>query len=222
MKDDLGVGGGGEDGAFRDQLFAQSKKVGQVAVVGQGDAAGRHVGEHRLDVAQHAAAGGGIAGVADGGGAGQSDRQVLAEEGVAHVAHMLLVMEALAVEGGHAAGLLAAVLQGVHAQDHQAGGVGDAVHPEHAALDAGTVIQGIARVRTVRLSGLVQVKLGQRDFSTASSRPLRAAALYPESIFCPPPDGGASELSVGAIWAAKGEILGATAFSVVALAAATG
>ena len=87
---------------YFDELFAQGVEVGQVAVVGQGDAARLEVGEHRLDVADEAAAGGGIAGVADGEAAGQAAREVSAAEGVAHVAHVPLGVEPLAVEAGDA------------------------------------------------------------------------------------------------------------------------
>ena len=116
VEDHLGVRGRLEDRAFADQLVAQGQEVGQVAVVGEGDAAGLEVGEHRLDVADEAAAGGGVAGVADGDVAGQALDQVGAGEGVADMAHVAFGVEALAVEGGDAAGFLAAVLQGVQAE----------------------------------------------------------------------------------------------------------
>ena len=72
MKDDFGIGGGLEDGAFAHQLGVKILEVGQVAVVGDGDAALVQIGEHRLDVAQEAAAGGGVAGVAHGRAAGHT------------------------------------------------------------------------------------------------------------------------------------------------------
>jgi len=72
VKDDLGVRGGLEDRALGHQLLAQGQEVGEVAVVGDGQAAGLEIGEHRLDVADEGSAGGGVAGVADGGVAGQA------------------------------------------------------------------------------------------------------------------------------------------------------
>ena len=66
MQDDFGVGGRLADGAGGDQLLAQRQRVGQVAVVGDGEAAGVEVGEQRLHVAQDGVAGGRVAVVADG------------------------------------------------------------------------------------------------------------------------------------------------------------
>ena len=56
VQDDLGVRGGLEDPALRHQLLAQGQEVGEVAVVGQGDAACIQIGEHGLDVSDDAAA----------------------------------------------------------------------------------------------------------------------------------------------------------------------
>jgi hypothetical protein len=84
VEDDLAVGGGLADRAVGHQGLAQGQEVGEVAVVGDGDAAAAEVGEHRLDVAQEAAARGGVAGVADAGEAGQALSQVRSGEGVGH------------------------------------------------------------------------------------------------------------------------------------------
>ncbi|MNC34730.1 hypothetical protein D3C75_831820 [compost metagenome] len=123
VKDGLGVRGGLEDGAFRDQLAVQVFEIRQVAVVGDGDAALVQIGEHRLDVAQEAAAGGGIAGVADRGAAGQAGGQLSVAEGLADEALMALGVEAVVVDAGDAAGFLAAMLQGVQAQRHDRRGL---------------------------------------------------------------------------------------------------
>ncbi len=72
MQDHLGVGGRLHHGAVAHQLAAQRQAVGQVAVVGDGKAAGVQFGEQRLHVAQDGFAGGGVADVADGGRAGQA------------------------------------------------------------------------------------------------------------------------------------------------------
>ena len=74
------------------------------------------VGEHRLAVAQEAAAGRGIARVADGGAARQARGQVAPEKASATWPRWRSVWKRLAVEDGDAAGLLAAMLQGVQAQ----------------------------------------------------------------------------------------------------------
>ena len=52
MQDDLGVGGRLEDGAGRNQVAPQRQRVGQVAVVGDREAAGVEIGEQRLHIAQ--------------------------------------------------------------------------------------------------------------------------------------------------------------------------
>ena len=51
MIDDFGVGGGMKNRAVFDQLPTQGKAVGQVAVVGQSQAAEIEFSEQRLDVA---------------------------------------------------------------------------------------------------------------------------------------------------------------------------
>ena len=63
--DDLGVGGRLEQAAHPHQLLAQQVGVGEVAVVGEGQAAEVEIGEDRLDVAVGRAAGRGVAVVAD-------------------------------------------------------------------------------------------------------------------------------------------------------------
>ena len=63
--DHLGVGGGLEQAAHPHQLLAQQVGVGQVAVVGERQAAEVEVGEDRLDVAVRRAAGRGVAVMAD-------------------------------------------------------------------------------------------------------------------------------------------------------------
>ncbi|MNN43185.1 hypothetical protein D3C81_1574080 [compost metagenome] len=123
MKDGLGVRRRLEDGAFRDQLAVQVFEIRQVAVVGDGDAALVQIGEHRLDVAQEAAAGGGVTGVADRGAAGQAGGQLGVAEGLADEALMALGIEAVVMDAGDAAGFLAAMLQGVQAQRHDRRGL---------------------------------------------------------------------------------------------------
>ena len=117
-----------------DQMVAKGKEVGQVAVVGDGHAAGFHVGEHRLYVANERAARCRVARVADGEAAGQTLGQVDPAERVANLAHVALGVEALAVEAGDAAGFLAAMLQGVEPKSGQPRGFRAVKNPEDAAL----------------------------------------------------------------------------------------
>ena len=108
--------------------------------MGDGQPARLQVGEHGLDVADGVAAGGGIARVAHRGVAGQAGDEVALAEGVAHVAQVALGGEALAVEAGHAARLLAAMLQGVEAERDQGRGVRHVPDAEHAALQPRPVV----------------------------------------------------------------------------------
>ena len=68
--DQLGIGGGGELAGQMGELLAQFSGIHQIAVVGQGHRPQPGVKQHRLGVAHPAAAGGGIAVVADGQMAG--------------------------------------------------------------------------------------------------------------------------------------------------------
>ena len=146
MQDHLGVGGRLHHRAFAHELAAQRQAVGQVAVVADGEAAGFELGEQRLHVAQDGFAGGRIADMADRGGAGQAVDHLAAGEVVADEAHAALGVEALAVEGDDAGGLLAAVLERVQAERRDGGGVGMAEDAEHAAFLAQPVGVGIERV----------------------------------------------------------------------------
>ena len=64
---------------------------------------------------------------------GSRSIEVAAGKGLADVAHVALGVEAPAVERGDAAGLLAAMLQGMQAERRNRGGVGMAENAEHAA-----------------------------------------------------------------------------------------
>ena len=62
---DLGVGGRLADRAAANELAPQRQAVGQIAVMGDREAAGLELGEQRLDVAQDGLAGRRVAHVAD-------------------------------------------------------------------------------------------------------------------------------------------------------------
>jgi hypothetical protein len=121
VDDALGVAGGLEDRASGLEAGAQLVGVDQVAVVGDGDRAARVVEQERLGVAQLGAAGGRVAGVADGRAPGQAGQGLLVED-VGDQAHADVAAQAL-VAGDQPGGLLAAVLQGVQAQVGQVGGL---------------------------------------------------------------------------------------------------
>ena len=142
--------------------------------MGDRDAAGVQVGEHRLHVAQARAAGGGIAGVADRGGARQALHEVASGEGVVDLAQVALGEEALAVGRGDAAGLLAAVLQGVQAERGDGAGFAHAQDAEHAALEARAVVVGVAGDLPMNELAMNAAHL---DFSTWASMPARSEAL---------------------------------------------
>ena len=116
MQDDFGVGRRLEDGAGGDQLPAQRQGVGEVAVVGDGEAAGIQIGEQRLHVAQDGVAGGGVAVVAEGMWPLRRPMHVGLVEVVADQAQAALGVEVVAVVGDDARRLLAAVLEGVQAR----------------------------------------------------------------------------------------------------------
>ena len=72
--------------------------------------------------------------MADGDDAGQALDHFAAGEGVADEAEAALGVEAAAVEGDDAGGLLAAMLEGVQSERGDGGGLGVAEDAEHAAF----------------------------------------------------------------------------------------
>ena len=140
MQDDFGIGGGLADGAGGDELLAQGQGVGEVAVVGDREAAGVDIGKQRLHVAQRRLAAGRIAIVADGNVALQALDDVGAVEVVADEAHAALGVELLAVEGDDAAGFLSAMLEGVQAERGDCGGVGVPKNTKDPAFLAESVV----------------------------------------------------------------------------------
>ena len=134
MQDNLGVAGRLHQRAVVHELAAQRQAVGEIAVVADGEAAAVEFGEQRLHVAQDGLAGGRIAHMADGRHAGQAVDHLVAGESVADEPHSPLGMEALAVEGDDAGGLLAAMLERMQAKRSDRGGVRMTEHAEDAAL----------------------------------------------------------------------------------------
>src|SRR5262249_6544210 len=120
--------------AVLNQLAAQRKAVGEVAVVGRREPAAVQLAKQRLHIAQDRLAGGRITVVADRGIAGQFRDDLLAREGVADETHTALGMEAPAVERHDAAGLLSAMLERMQAERGDRGGIRVAKNAKHAAL----------------------------------------------------------------------------------------
>ena len=116
VDDHLGIGRRLADGAVADEVAAKGQAVGQVAVMGDREAAAVEFGEERLHVAQNRLAGGRVAGMADGGEAVEALDGRPVGEVVADEAELALRVEDRSVEGDDARRLLAAVLQGVEAR----------------------------------------------------------------------------------------------------------
>ncbi len=118
----------------RCKLVLQGQRIGEIAVVGDGEAATGEFGEQRLDVALDGAAVGRIAVVADGAVAGEIFHDARLGEGVADQADMTLGAKRLAVIGDDAGRLLATMLESMQAEDGERRRVGMAEHAENAAL----------------------------------------------------------------------------------------
>ena len=142
----LGVRGGVEQRAALDQLPLDLEGVGQVAVMGDGDAADGEVAVEGLHVADRGlalGAGGRVAHMADAGAAGKLGHGLGRGEGVPDIAEPLDHVEAAGlVMGDDAAGLLPAMLERVQAQRHEIRGVAGAVDAEQAAFFAQLVAVG--------------------------------------------------------------------------------
>ena len=124
MDDDLGVGGRLKDRARGNQLAPERQRIGQVAVMGQRQAAGVDVREQRLHVPERGFADRRITHMADSRRARQALDDGLFVEMVADEAQAALGVELLAVEGYDACRFLSPVLQGVQAQSGEGRGIG--------------------------------------------------------------------------------------------------
>ena len=175
MQDHFGVGGRLADAALGDQLAAQRQAVGEVAIVGDGEAAGGQFGEQRLHIAQDGFAGGRIAHMAQRHAALQPADDLGAGEVIADQAEAALGLEALAVEGDDAGRFLAAVLEGMQAEGGQRRRVGMAVDAEYAAFLA----QPVAVQFEIECRCSLAVALSE-------CRLLRVAARFPRIRFSSP------------------------------------
>ena len=122
MQDDLAVHRGLEDGSAGLEFLAQLGRVGEVAVVADGDAPLGAVHGQGLGVDDVRRTGGRIARVPNAGMAYQT-MQNIAGEDLRHQAHAPVDVEGLAVGGDDARTLLPTVLKGVEAVVGQFGGI---------------------------------------------------------------------------------------------------
>ncbi len=166
----LGVRGRLADRAGGDDLAAQRQPIGEIAVVGNGDAAGFEFGEQRLHIAQRHFARGRIARVAHGDGAGKAGEQGRVGIVVAHQAHALFLVELAAIEAHDAGRFLSPVLQGVQPQRRQGGSIRMPQYSEHAAF----LMQGIPFEVEV-----VVARLGQGRLHEHPSGPMAKATRPP-------------------------------------------
>ena len=108
--DDLRVGGGLKNGAFRLQLLAQFVGVGEIAVVSQSHAALMVIDQNGLNIALVVAAGGAVPHMAYGNVALSQRRETLRREHVAHQSYVPIGGEHPVVVHHNAAALLSPVL----------------------------------------------------------------------------------------------------------------
>jgi hypothetical protein len=131
--------------------MTECQRIGQVAVVPNGKAAGVEVGEQRLHVAQDDVAGGGIAVVADGHAPFQALDDACLAEVVADETQAAFLIEAGAVIGDDAAAFLATMLKGVHAKCGDRGGVVMAKDAKDPAFLAEPVVMPIRVIHLQRV-----------------------------------------------------------------------
>ena len=173
VDDDLGVGGGLEDAAARDESVAEHARVGEVAVVRDAKPADGEVGEERLDVAHFGGALRGIAVVADGRPPRERVDHLARGKYIADQPERPVRMKERAVGADDAGRFLAPVLQRVQAERGMGGCVGVPEDAEDPALLPQFVVVGCVRV------GL-RAPPGSRHHSTFSLSPsswLRSRSL---------------------------------------------
>ncbi len=117
-----------------DQVLAQGARVGQIAVVGDRDAAELELREQRLHIAQQRLAGRRVAAVPDRRVASELRYDVAVGENFADQTEAAMGMELPPVKGDDSSGLLSTMLQCMQAQRRMCGGVGMAVYAEDRAF----------------------------------------------------------------------------------------
>ena len=129
----LGVGGRLANSAFLDEGFAQSQRVGEVAVMRQREAAGIEIDEERLHVAQDRVAAGRVADMANGHIALQPVDHRPRGEMVADKTEAAFGVEMAPVEADDAGRFLAAMLERMESERRERRGIGMIEDAEDAA-----------------------------------------------------------------------------------------
>ena len=157
---------------------AQLAGVGEIAVVRQRQLALVAIDDDGLGVDQRGVAGGGVARVADGGGAGQA-RQHRGLEDFLHQAHALFEVQRGAVGGDDAGGFLAAMLQGVEAEIGELGGFGVAEDAADTAVIVKLIVvemnhgcSDARSPRTARSMAPAQIARSEAEESRTTVAPL--------------------------------------------------
>ena len=142
VEDDLSVHGGLEDRAAIDKLASQGAGIGQVAVMGNGEAATIEISENRLNIADGRRTLCRIAVMADRGRARQAGSHVFTDEIVADEAGMAFIVEeaGFLIEAGNAAGFLTTMLEGVEAERGQNRGFRVAENTKNTAFLAELIV----------------------------------------------------------------------------------
>ena len=122
VQDDLGVAAGLKDGSIAHELVAELEGVDEVAVVAHGDLAVRAVDEEGLRVLEFAFARGRVACVPDRDVTGKRLQRLFVER-FRNLPHRSRDAKLLAVGGGNAGALLAAMLERVEAKVGEIGGL---------------------------------------------------------------------------------------------------
>ena len=142
VDDDFGVAGRLEDRAAAVERPPELHRVGQIAVVGDREAAVVELGEQWLDIAQRRLAGRRIAHMADRRAAGQLAHDIVAVEIAGDMAHRAVRVEMRSVIAGDAGGFLAAMLQRMKPERDEARGIIGTPDAENPALFAQLVRRG--------------------------------------------------------------------------------
>ncbi len=116
MDDDFCIGGRLEDRAGRDKLAPQFQCVGEIAIMGQREAAGVEIGEEGLHISERRLADGRVAHMSNGCGATQMIDNRLAAKMVAHKAEPPFRVKLCAVKAHNACGFLPSMLQSMKAE----------------------------------------------------------------------------------------------------------
>ncbi len=166
VEDDLGVRGRGEHRSLGFQLSPEGHGVQQVAVVGDGDRAMAGPHQEGLGILELAAAGGGVADVANGQRAGEAAEAGLGED-VRDQPHGLLDVDGRPVGGRDPGRLLPSVLKGMEPQVGDVGGLGVSEDPEDPAFLPEFLLPHVLPRRDGRRNGILPDARSSRKRPTA-------------------------------------------------------